>query len=162
MDVGEIFGVHGGVPGGGGELVRRGAAGGAGAVHQDVDGPEGLFGLATMRGRGGGVRQVGGKADARRGGWPSAASIFAWAREQIATRAPWASSACAQAKPMPLEPPVTRAALAAEAEIHQPAVTASAGVRMCCRAATSASIISSVCFGPGVKRRRSVPCGTVG
>ena len=49
------------------------------------------------------------RAEAR--GKTSAEDIIAWAREQMAMRAPSAKKARAQARPMPLEPPVTTTTL---------------------------------------------------
>jgi len=46
--------------------------------------------------------------------------------------------------------------------IHQAALLSSRRLQISTSASVSASIISALCVGPGVKRRRSLPRGTVG
>ncbi len=60
VDVGEVLGVHGVVPGGGVQFVGRRAARGTGGIHQHVDRAESLFG-GIERGHGAGrILEVGG------------------------------------------------------------------------------------------------------
>ena len=111
VDVGEEFGLHRVVPRGGGDLVGERALGGASAVDEHFHRAEvtlsGVHRALSLRC----VAQVGGDdIDALPGvsfnNADCAASRFSIARDTSVARAPSARNVRAQARPMPLLPPV--------------------------------------------------------